>query len=339
MMVIRPIATSDHEALIAMAFSAEFVLPSIPKDRQLLQKRIEYSLRSFSSAHTNKQSAFYLFVLENLDDGTLHGTCGIKTSDPIQDFSYFYRLQQERHQSKQLQIDHYLTIVNAHKQTELPAELCALFLSPKVRREGLGKLLSLSRLLFIAAQPKRFPSELMALLRGIVDSEGRSPFWEAIGRHFCHHEMTEMERLYTSDKDVMTNLLPRYPIYLSLLPKEAQEAIGKPHHHTEAAYNMLHQQGFVFSGDVDIFDGGPKISSKISELSAISRNNRSFVYSVNDEAPLANTYIIANEHEAFRACYGAISFSDDGKAILHSNICKALNISAGDPFRYIKVEI
>ena len=31
---------------------------------------------------------------------------------------------------------------------------------------------------------ERFPAQVMADLRGYFDEQGRSPFWEAIGKHF-----------------------------------------------------------------------------------------------------------------------------------------------------------
>src|SRR6185503_16458836 len=55
------------------------------------------------------------------------------------------------------------------------SELCSLYLHPASRHSGQGRLLSLSRLLFIASHPERFKSTLMAELRGVIDRREVSP--------------------------------------------------------------------------------------------------------------------------------------------------------------------
>ena len=53
------------------------------------------------------------------------------------------------------------------------------------------------------------------------------------------------------------DLMPRYPVYVNLLPKSAQDVIAKPHPNAEAAKALLETQGFRYNSMVDIFDAGP----------------------------------------------------------------------------------
>ena len=63
--------------------------------------------------------------------------------------------------------------------------------------------------------------------------------------------------------------MPRYPIYLDLLPAEAVAAIGKVHDQTKPALAMLESQGFVRTDQIDIFDGGPVVQCGTKSISAV----------------------------------------------------------------------
>src|SRR5205807_6339316 len=60
------------------------------------------------------------------------------------------------------------------------------------------------------------------------------------------------------NKKFIADLMPTHPIYIPLLPKEAQEAIGQVQEQTRPAVKILEEEGFKVSGMVDIFDAGPR---------------------------------------------------------------------------------
>lgn len=64
------------------------------------------------------------------------------------------------------------------------SELCTLFLDPQWRKEGNGYLLSKSRFLFMAAFRERFNEKVVAEMRGVIDEQGYSPFWESLANAF-----------------------------------------------------------------------------------------------------------------------------------------------------------
>lgn len=45
------------------------------------------------------------------------------------------------------------------------------------------------RFLFIAAFRQYFSRKVIAEMRGYTDEQGRSPFWESVGRHFFSIEL------------------------------------------------------------------------------------------------------------------------------------------------------
>ena len=60
--------------------------------------------------------------------------------------------------------------------------------------------------------------------------------------------------------------MPKYPIYVSLLSKQAQAVIGKVHEKTKPALQLLEQEGFICRGYVDIFDAGPTVEANLKHI-------------------------------------------------------------------------
>ena len=133
-----------------------------------------------------------------------------------------------------------------------------------------GPLLAKSRLLFIAEFADRFAPKVIAELRGKLDADGRSPFWEGLGRHFFAMEYSTADYLTgIGQKSFVAELMPRYPVYANLLPDSARAVIGEVHDDTRAARTMLEQEGFRYEGYVDIFDAGPTVECFRDDIRAI----------------------------------------------------------------------
>ena len=114
----------------------------------------------------------------------------------------------------------------------------------------------------------------MAEFRGVVTEDGVVPFWEAIGRHFFVRDFFSLDQYSAvARKDFIHQLMPRHPIYIPLLPPEAQEVIGKPHPATEPAVHVLKQEGFTYINEVDIFDAGPVYEATLKKTNSY-RNSR-----------------------------------------------------------------
>ncbi len=63
--------------------------------------------------------------------------------------------------------------------------------------------------------------------------------------------------------------MPKHPIYTELLDKEAQDILGKPHENSRPAMELLESQGFHYTNHIDIFDGGPSIETRISNVEVV----------------------------------------------------------------------
>src|SRR5688500_15600025 len=63
MVVIRPVSDSDVEQLLDLANLAGVGLTTLPKDRDLLKKRVARSMRSFEKNVERPGGESYLFVM------------------------------------------------------------------------------------------------------------------------------------------------------------------------------------------------------------------------------------------------------------------------------------
>src|SRR5262249_2187424 len=156
------------------------------KDAKLLRKRIRESLRGFE--HLADEDApkgeTYLFVLEDIENHKVVGTCGVVSKVGGFEPFYAYRVETSVPESNQLNVRNEIGTLPLVEEHDGPCEIGSLFLSPSYRKDGNGRLLSLSRFLFMAEHREYFDPVVIAEMRGVVDDQGQSPFWDALGRHF-----------------------------------------------------------------------------------------------------------------------------------------------------------
>ncbi len=61
----------------------------------------------------------------------------------------------------------------------------------------------------------------------------------------------------TQGGQFISDLMPKYPIYVNLLDKRAQEAIGQPLEASKPAKQLLEAEGFRYQGYIDVVRRGP----------------------------------------------------------------------------------
>ncbi len=174
-------------------------------------------------------------------------------------------------------------------------------------------------------------------MRGFIDQRQISPFWEGIGRHFCDLSFVEIMALIEMNHHFIPEILPAFPIYISLLPRETQEAIGKIHTNTKPAYQMLLHENFSFHQEIDIFEGGPILSAVTSEIRAIQRSALAYIDITTHPIIDETEYILANEKLEFKACFGKMQIISPSHALIHEEIAHALLVKKGDRIRYITI--
>jgi len=111
----------------------------------------------------------------------------------------------------------------------------------------------------------RFPPALITRLPGRRRSDGGAPFWDGLGRHFVRAK--HVPRLDGSGVPMqdygIAELMPRWPIYVDLLPAELRAATGQLASTAEPVHRLLLQHGFMATEHVDVIDGGPWLARRL----------------------------------------------------------------------------
>ena len=335
MLVIRPVGSDDIDHLLELSRHATFGLTTLPKNRKLLERRINDSLRAFEKVEGEQpRGESYLFVMHDTYTGKVIGTAGVVSK--VGGFLpfYAYRIETTPHESKMLNIRKEIPTLHLVVEHNGPCEIGSLFLHPDYRKGGNGRILSLVRFLFIAEYPEFFDPEVIAELRGVIDEQGRSAFWDAIGKHFFDLELPKADYLSIVNKEFIGDLMPRHSIYIPLLPKEAQEVIGEVHYYTKPALKILQAEGFRFNNMVDIFEAGPVISCPRDEIRTVHESVKAPVAQITNEPIDSPRYVVSNARLEFRACQCNLAFDGHCGVILAPPVAEALNTDIGDNVRY-----
>src|SRR4051794_4388874 len=296
MIVIRPVTMADLDPLLELAGLAGAGLTTLPKDRDLLKKRIDKSIKSFAAETDRPGGEQYLFVMEDMSKPRVVGACGIVSKvGGFQPF-YSYKIEKQLFESKAIKIRKEVPILTLVAEHDGPCEIGSLFLHPEYRGGGNGRFLQLVRFLFIAERPDVFESTCVSEIRGTLTEAGVSPFWDALGRHFFGIDFAEADRLSVINKKFIAELMPKHPIYIPLLPKEAQDVIGKPHRESVRAVKNLEEEGFVFSGMVDIFDAGPVVSCQRDDVRTIKKSRPAKIAAVTDQKLTSPLFMIGTSN-------------------------------------------
>mgnify|MGYP003407511529 CR=1 FL=1 len=336
-MLFRRAQNTDLDVIHELALKCGVGLTSLPKDIGLLNHRLAWSSDSFEAIHEQPYNSYYLFVLEDTEHKRIVGTSAIQSSISKDNPLYSFKLSKLNQQSDDLNVCNTVNVLRFVTNNHRYSELCTLFLDPAYRHSTNGVQLSRSRFLFMATLPERFQASLVAEMRGISNLEGQSPFWDAVGSHFFHMSYSEADRLrITSNQKFIHDLMPKIPIIIDLLPKSAQEVIGKTHQSTQPALNMLLREGFEFTNYIDIFDAGPTIKVARNKIKTIKRSQVLTVKAIVDEID-SKPYIITNTLIDFRGLISKISIDDNTCSILKT-AAELLQIKCGDRIRCVKLE-
>lgn len=335
MHVIRPIRIEDLDSFSEFAFAANFGITSMPRNREMLKEKIEHSLKAFQTSSSGHQGGKYLFVLEDTESQEVGGVCGIISRTGTLVPKYYYQKETIHKKDIGLPIPENLDILRPITLVNGPTEIGTLFLAQSFRKEGLGRLLSLSRFLFIASFSDRFEKTIMADMRGFVDKDNNAPFWEHFGRRFLNLDFNNVMQLLEKGKEFIPHILPDYPIYLTLLHTEVLSTIGKVHFNTEPALHMLLNEGFSKANLFDVFDGGPVINAPQEKIRAIRETQMAQIADITHEEITSNPFILCNNQLDFRACYSNLTLNKENNVRIPKKVAKALKLAKGDSVRFI----
>ena len=332
--VIRPARLDDFDALMALAELSGPGFTSLPVNEALLRRRLGDSEKAFRGEVARPQTGKFLMMLEDLSTGEVMGCSAVKAGVGVDQPFFNYRIitlaQASQAADRRFDMDA-LVLTNEFVGF---TEVGTLFLKPEVRGAGVGRLMAQSRYLLMAAAPEAFSDQVLAELRGVVDEEGGTPFWECLGRPFFRMSFPEADFLSAvSDNQFILDLMPKYPIYVDLLPPEAREVIGRCHSQGVGALKLLEWEGFRFERVVDIFDGGPLVKCERQNIRTV-RESRLVTLSVGAPSDESGPALVSSDRlPDFRVVSVPVEMTGEGAAVADAGVFEALQIKPGEQVR------
>ena len=334
-MIVRPVRSADLPALFQLARSTGAGLTTLPANEERLAHRVGWAEKAFRGDAV-RADADYLFVLED-DNGEVVGISAVAGAVGLREPWYNYRVGLTVSASQELNIHRQIPTLFLANDLTGNSELCSLFLRSDQRSGLNGRLLSKARFLFIAEFRELFGDKVMAEMRGMSDEQGRSPFWESLGRHFFKMEFSQADYLTgVGNKAFIAELMPKFPLYTCFLSEDARNIIGRVHPDTAPALAMLKGEGFSYQGYVDIFDAGPAIEAETAKIRAV-QDSQVLVLAVGTPGDDAPQFLIHNRRREECRITAAPARLAAGTLVVDAQTAKRLQLSAGDQVRAVAV--
>lgn len=330
--VMRPAELSDFDALRAMAVESGPGFTSLPVDEEILRKRLLKSVDSFGGRLDQPEYGKYLMMLENVETGEIGGCSAVKAGIGVSSPFFNYRIitlaQASQEAERRFDMDALILTNEFVGYTEVGT----LFLREEHRGAGVGRLLAQSRYMLMSTRPHWFGEMIIAELRGVVSHEGDTPFWECLGKHFFKMSFTQADYLSaTTDNQFILDLMPKYPIYVDLLPPEAREVIGRCHVDGVPAFKLLEWEGFRFEKVVDIFDGGPIMQAPRSMIRT-TRESRVVELEIGEAAGQSGI-VASTQLEDYRASLIEGAAIGENRFVTSAETLEKMKLKRGDKAR------
>jgi len=330
---VRPVRNDDFEAIYEMAKLTGGGFTNLPPDRGTLVDKLLRSEQGFARDADEPGGDLFMFVLENVDTGQIRGTCQVFSQVGTESPFYSYRISTLTQTSKALGRTFRNEMLTLVTDFDNCSEVGGLFLHPEARAGGLGLLLARSRYLFIKLHRKRFAQKVLAELRGVMDNQGGSPFWDGIAGRFFGMGFAEADEFNaTHGTQFIADLMPKTPIYTAMLSESARSVMGVPHPSGRAAMKMLEREGFTWDCYVDIFDGGPTMTCATDQVRTVRDAREEVLSGVSDEEGGQTMLVAAGRLEGFACCWGQVRRARDGGVTLDAKAAGMLGLAPGDKF-------
>ncbi len=327
---VRPARGEDFAAIYEMAKLTGGGFTNLPPERATLVAKIARSDQSFERQEDGQTGDLYLFVLEDPKTGKIRGTCQVFGQVGVVQPFFSYHRSTLAQSSLELGKTFRNEMLSLTTDLEGSSEVGGLFLHPEARAGGWGALLARSRYLFIKLHRARFGNRTLAELRGVLDDAGNSPFWDALAGRFFGMTFPEADEFNAvNGTKFITDLMPKTPIYVALLPESAKAVMGLPHPTGRPALRMLENEGFVYDRYIDIFDGGPTVIAATDNIRTI-REAESFTISEIADGGRTKMLLAAGRLTDFKSAFACVRKLPRNGLSIDRQSADLLGVSEGD---------
>jgi len=339
-MLIRAAKLSDLDELMQLSTVMGEGMTSMPHDQAAWRNKLEITEKSFAGAPEQSGQEIFQLVMVDENSGRVMGTCAIFAAVGMTHPFYSYKVSRTVMRSVELDITADTEVLHLVNDFTGRTELASLFLQQEFRSNAdypsAGRFLSCCRYLMLADFKTLFNDNVFAEIRGWINSDGTSPFWDAVGKHFFGLDFAEADFMSAvNGTQFIADLMPKDPVHIKLLSSHAQAVIGKPNRYSAAAMKMLEAEGFYYTNYVDIFDAGPTVQCRLDQIESI-RAAQTLTVSAQTATPKkTQTYLASNQRlEDYRIIMLDTTIQED-QITLNSEKQKQLDVTPGDAITVI----
>lgn len=322
--LIRPVAMADLDGLLALILCSSGGLSSLQPRKDFLKKYIACSEASFAGNLPSTTPHKYLMVMiDPQKNNRLIGCAAVKTQIGVE--SPFINF--DIHGEGETQT------LRASSRFTGATEVGSLFLHADYRESGLGRYLTKVRYLLMAHEPWRFGETVVAELRGICGVEG-SPLYDHLFAYKLDSTFLEADAEYFDrNPDALGDIVPLGDVSVYDMPIPVKASLGQPHPSGIGAMRLLQTEGFIFSGTVDLFDGGPIMAAHRDTIRTIMNSKKAKVIQAEDAIIAEAALITAGDVTNFRAVVTPAAPLETGLFVSAGALAQ-LDIKAGDTVTY-----
>ena len=169
-----------------------------------------------------------------------------------------------------------------------------------------------------------------------MDEAGNSPFWDGLAGRFFDMTFPEADEFNAvHGTQFIADLMPKTPIYVSLLNEAARAVMGLPHPSGRAALRMLEEENFVFDRYIDIFDGGPTVTAHTDDIRTIDECEEETIEEI---APGGKTKMLLarGRLKDFSCCIGQVKRAGRKGICIDPEAAELLGVKVGDTVLAVK---
>jgi arginine N-succinyltransferase len=326
---------SDHAEILGLAQEAGIGMTSLPANPDVLKAKIDYAVASFNGEEKTKGDERFLFVLEDTETQKLVGTTGIVAHIGMKYPVYFYKLSTLVQASKDIGVYSRQKVLHMVNDYTGATEIGSLFLQSAYRRDGIGSFLSRCRYLLLAEFPQLFSETVISEIRGVQNEKGDSPFYRNLAEHFFQMDFRRADFINaTEGSQFISDLMPKYPIYVNLLDERAKEVIGEPLEASKAAVRLLEAEGFRWQGYIDLFDAGPTLQVERASIRSVRKSKVAQISEIREIENTKQVMLSTKNLHDFRIGLASLE-EHKNNAIISPRTAQAMRLKVGDTLRYV----
>lgn len=323
-LVIRLAAPSDLPGVMALAAMTGPGFTTLPEDEAQLAGLVSNSMAAAKGA-----AGVVLLILEERSSGKIAGCAAVKRGGQKRPgFANFRMSYDNAGAAETLRVcDDYADLT----------EIGGLFVHPGFRDKGVGKALARSRYLYLATTPHSFGTRVFAELRGVIDENGASPFFDAVCAPWLGISFAQADLMCAKgDNERLVAELPAAPITIASLPDDAKAAMGDCHASGAPARAMLAAEGFRFEGVIDLLDGGALLTAPTTALTSLRRASLATIETIANPPPGEDFLFATTDPAGFRCVSGRGILA--GQSVLcDEGVRDALNVGDGAVIRAVSM--